>query len=155
MKKQEILSEVRQKYADLKKEFKLNVKYEKLNDLFRIEDAFLSIGFVSEDFLRQLIKIMVDSIYSWTGVLHAWLMPPPYDMIFSNEKKEIGDEDRKEIMQILSKIMFFLRKSKRIELELNKNLQVKLVDELISFDEKLFKPFLIKYNKRLEDYWSK
>jgi hypothetical protein len=156
MEKEILLKELKQAFEKSKQELKFNAMFEELEELFFLEDMALSDKFISPRFPRQMINRMVDGIYSWAGLLHPWTMPPAYDMIYSNENKQISEEERKEIMQMIADIMYIVRKNKRIAFEENnKEDEGKFIDEILKFEKEKFVPFLIKFHKKFEDFWEK
>ncbi len=155
MNKQEILEELKEQFNETKKRLGFKSTFEEINKISYLEDMALSQGFVSNQFSRQMINRMFETFYSWIPELYVWLYPDPMDIIHLNESKKLSDEEKKEILSIIDKIMYFVRKTKRIAFEgLIKREEGKFVDELVEFYKKDFNPFMLKYHKKLEKIWE-
>lgn len=158
MDKQKLLEELKEKFRRLKKQTGFKSKFEEINTISFIEDMILSTGFVSEQFSRQLINRMVETHFSWIPQLHSWLMPSPYDLANSNESKKLSDKEKQEIKELISRIIYFVRKNKRIGIEKNSQNPIKeegeFIDEIVEFDKKEFSPLIIKLHKKFEKAWK-
>jgi hypothetical protein len=156
MEKEELLKELRKQFDLTKEKLKFKTSFEDINALSYIEDMVLSEKAVSNQFSRQLINRMIDGPFSWINELYSWLYPAPTDIIRLNEGKTLTQDERKEIHQIIEKIMYFARKNKRMAFEgLEDNEEGRFVDEIMDFKQKMFKPFMAKYLKRFENLWDK
>ena len=71
-----------------------------------------------------------------------------------SEANKLGEEEKKEITRIISKIMYFVRKNKRIAFEDKRIEEGKLIDELVEFDKNEFTPAMTKYHKKFESDWK-
>lgn len=156
--KQELLKELKEKFKELKKQTGFESSFEEINSMSFIEDMILSKGFVSEQFSRQIINRMIETPFSWIPQLHSWLMPSPYDLPHSNETKNLSESEKEEIKQLISRIMYFKRKNKRIGVEKDSTKPIKeegdFIDELIKFDKKEFTPQITKFLKKFEKLWK-
>jgi|TARA_Y100000310_G_C20659652_1_gene803996 hypothetical protein len=152
--KEKLLNELKNSFNKLKDEFGFNSEYNDVEESGDIEDLVLSEGFVSTKLLRKLTNRISEKFYSWIGVLHSLVMPPPSDMISTSEHKKLNDEEKKELFEIIKKIMYFVRKSKRIAFEMNNVEEAKFLDELVNYDKNMFSPKMAKYHKKLEDAWK-
>ncbi len=92
--------------------------------------------------------------YSWVPVIHSWIMPPQYDLIYMNEGKQLTSEERDELKELTQKLMYFVRKNKSIAFNDLKG-EGEFVDEMVEFYPSLFKKKMFKYHKKFEDYWKK
>jgi len=155
MNKQEILEELRKQFDETKKRLGFKSTFEEINEMAYLEDMVLSQGFVSNQFSRQMINRMIDTFYSWTGELYSWVYPAPMDIIHLNENKKLFQEERKEILIMIDKIMYLVRKNKRIAFKgLVKKEEADFVDELIEFDKKHFNYLMLKYTEKFEKGWK-
>jgi len=153
--KEKLLSELKAAFEKTKKQLKFKATFEEIDDICYIEDAILSSRAVSSRYDRQLINRIVETSYAWLSGLHS-LVFPSQDLISMHESKTISQEERKEIMKIMSKIMYFTRKSKRIAFTKNyAQLEGEFVDEIIDFYKKIFVPFMHKNQLQLENFWQK
>ena len=154
MEKEKLLKELREEFDNLKKELNFNSTFEEVDSVSFIEDMALATRYISPRFSRQLINRMIESFYAWIGTMHQWLMPNPQDMIFMSEANKLGEEEKKEITRIISKIMYFVRKNKRIAFEDKRIEEGKLIDELVEFDKNECTPAMTKYHKKFESDWK-
>ena len=114
MNKDKILDELKKKFQETKKELGFKSSYEKINRISYIEDMSLTAGYVSNQFSRQMINRMVETWHSWIGTLYSWLTPNHSDFISTNEANKVAQDEREEIFEIIRKIMYIVRKNKRI-----------------------------------------
>jgi len=153
--KQKLLSELKVAFEETKKKLKFEATFEEIDEICYIEDAILSCNAVSNRYDRQLINRVVETSYSWISSLHS-LVFPSQDLISMNESKPISPEGRKEIMKIMSKIMYFSRKNKRIAFSKEFEQQEgEFIDEIMDFYKKTFVPFMYKNQLELEQFWQK
>jgi len=153
--KQEILLELRKQFDETKKRLGFKSTYKEIDNTSYIEDMALSQGFVSNQFSRQMINRMVDTFFGWINELYSWISPSPFDMIHINESKKLSPEEIKEVLNMIDRIMYLVRKNKRIAFNgLKKKEEGDFVDELVEFDKKHFNPFMLKYHNKFEDLWN-
>ena len=155
MSKEELLKELRKQFDLTKKRLGFKASFEEINEMSYIEDMVLSQGFVSNQFSRQMINRMVETFYSWLGEIYAWVCPQPLDIIHLFESKKLSQEEKKEFLMMIDKIMHLVRKNKRIAFKgLIKKEEGAFVDELVEFDKKYFNPFMLKYHEKFEKAWE-
>jgi len=154
MDKKEILQELKKQFDLTKKQIGFKSNFKEINEMSYIEDMALSENFISNQFSRQMINRMVETFHSWINNLYAWVYPAPMDIVHMNESKRLSEEERKEILFMIDRIMYLVRKNKRIAFEgLIKKEEADFIDELVEFDKKYFNSFMLKYNKKFEDLW--
>jgi len=155
MKKEEILKELRKQFELAKKRLGFKASFDEINRISYIEDMALSGGYVSNQFSRQIINRMVETFSGWLSELYSWIYPNPVDIIKMNESKKLKEEEKKEISKMIDRIMYLIRKNKRIAFEgLRREEEGAFVDELVKFDKKYFNPFMLKYHKKFEKIWK-
>jgi len=153
--KEEILKELRKQFDLTKKKLNFKSTFEDINGTSYIEDMALSQGFVSNQFSRQMITRMVETFYGWIGEIYAWIYPQPMDLIHNYESKKLSQEERKEFLLMIDRIMYLVRKNKRIAFKgLIKKEEADFIDELVEFDKKYFNPFMLKYHEKFEKAWE-
>jgi hypothetical protein len=153
MDKEKLLRELRVQFDKTKERLGFKASFDDINKLCYIEDMALSDGFVSNQFSRQMINRMIETFYGWVGEMYAWLYPAPMDIIHMHESKALSDEEKQEIMEMIERIMYLVRKNKRIAFE-GLIEEGKFVDELVEFGRENFKPFMLKYHKKFESFWK-
>lgn len=154
MEKEKLLRELRESFEKLKKELKFKATFNEINSISFIEDMVLKERYVSEQFSRQLINRMIDTFANWVPFLHSFIVPQPYDTITLNEIKQLNQLEKQEILSMISKIIYLVRKNKRIGFEANRSEEGKFIDELAEFDKKQFTPFMVKLHKKFEQVWK-
>ena len=155
MKKQEILEELRKQFDLIKDQLEFKSSFEEINEISYIEDMALSQGFVSNQFSRQMINRMVETFNSWLGEIYSWLYPGQMDIIHMHENKNLSQEEKKEFLGMIDKIMYLIRKNKRIAFKgLIEKEEADFIDELVEFDKKEFNPFMLKYHDKFEKVWE-
>jgi len=155
MDKQEILSELKKQFGLTKERLGFKSTFEEINEISYIEDMTLSQGFVSNQFSRQMINRMIDTFYGWVGEIYSWVYPQPMDIIHVYENKGISQEEKKEFLLMIDRIMYLVRKNKRIAFKgLIKEEESDFIDELVEFDKEYFNPFMLKYHEKFEEIWK-
>lgn len=155
MEKEQLLQELKEQFDSTKKQLGFKSSYKEINEMSYIEDLILAGGYVSNQFSRQLINRMVETFHSWINSLYSWIYPAPMDIVHMNESKKLSKEERKEMLFMIDRIMYLVRKNKRIAFGgLIKNEEADFIDELVEFNKKYFSPFMLKYNKKFEDLWK-
>lgn len=152
--KQQLLRELQQKFDQMKKESGFKSTFKQIEQACFLQDMVLSTGYVSEQFSRSVLNRFVDMYYSWVPVIHSWIMPPQYDLIYLNENKQINEKEREELKDIVKVLMYFVRKNKRIAYD-DKKSEGEFLDELVDYHKSTFKKFIFNYNKKFEKYWEK
>ena len=153
--KKELLKELREKFEETKKRLGFKATFEEINKIAYLKDMVLSQGFVSEQFSRQMINRIIETYSSWLNELYSWLYPQQLDLIHLSESKKISQEERKELLNLVDRIMYLIRKNKRIAFDgLKKEDEGNFVDELVEFDKKFFTPTILKFNKKAEFFWQ-
>ena len=77
------------------------------------------------------------------------------DIIHNYECKKISKEERKEFLLMIDRIMYLVRKNKRIAFKgLIEKEEADFIDELVEFDRKYFNPFMLKYHEKFEKSWK-
>ncbi len=153
--KEEILKELRKQFDLTKKRLGFKSTFEDIDKMSYIEDMVLSQGFVSNQFSRQMINRMVETFYGWIGKIHAWVYPQPMDIIHIHENNGLSKEDKKEFSLMIDKIMYLVRKNKRIAFKgLIEEEEANFIDEMVEFDKKCFNPFMLKYHRKFEKIWG-
>lgn len=153
MKKEELLKELREKFDSLQKELKFKSSFDEINSIFFIEDHALQIGFVSENYSRQLCSRIVDNFGGWAGYVHGFLMPHnPTSMM---ESKILDEKDKKELNDIFKNLMAFSSKNSEIGITKDKVEERKFIDDAVSFWNKSFKGTMIRILKKINEAWKK
>ena len=104
--KKEILRELRDKFEKAKKDLDFNLSFDELNNLFFLEDSILSIGFVAENFPRQIRFIIGNNFDKWISYLNDLLYPQSNSLTLQTEAKVFSSsDDKKLIWDLITKMM--------------------------------------------------
>lgn len=152
--KKELLNEMKEKFEDIKKDLKFKSSLEELNNIFYIKDAVLNIGFVSENFSRQLCARIVETYSNWNNYLHSLILPNPQHMINMNESKMFNEEEKKEIVAILTKSLALTSTNTLVGLTKDKQLEGKFIDDSVEFWKQDFHPKLVEFIKKINNGWK-
>lgn len=90
--KERLLKEVREAFDKDKELLRFRSSFDDVNDIISIDDMVLSQGYVGSRNYADVRHRFMDLFNNWVGMLHAWLMPNPQDLIFMNEA------DRKSVV---------------------------------------------------------
>ena len=102
---EELLKELREKFAEMKKELGFKSSFEDIDELSFIRDMALQARFVSPSLSRQICHRICDTYMSWGGYLHSLIMPNPGDLVQLSESKAFSEEEKKEIADLIKDIM--------------------------------------------------
>lgn len=152
MDKEKLLKELEVEFNNLKTRLKFKASFEEIDEIYHIRDTILAARVVNTNFYVQLINRLVECYSNWISIIHAWLMPPQFDLIYLNENKQLTEDERKELKSWLIQVMYLLRKNKEVfyQDDLAKG---NYIDELVEFNE-FHKKIMIKYHKKFKEYWE-
>jgi hypothetical protein len=154
MKSRELLKELEERFGETKEDLKFKSTLEEIDSIFFIKDAILSAGFISFTFSRQLCSRIVDTYSSWTSHLHELLIPNPQSMIGITESKALNEDDRKEIFNLIKKVMRLITTNSLVGLTKDKSREAKFIDDSVEFWHKSFCPRLVKIMEKLNKGWG-
>ena len=153
--KKEILRELRDKFEKAKKDLDFNLSFDELNNLFFLEDSILSIGFVAENFPRQIRFIIGNNFDKWISYLNDLLYPQSNSLTLQTEAKVFSSsDDKKLIWDLITKMMKLNSLGFFAELKNDKSLQKKFITESYDFWKKELSS-LIRIIERTHESWSK
>ncbi len=154
MDKEKLLTELKKAFEEIRKDMKLSVTLDDLDDAFFIRDFILQSGFVSPSLSRMICRRMRDTFNLWTGQLHAWVMPNPQSMISFSESKIYDEKDKEEIINTMKKFMAFISQNVVIGLTKDRKREAEYIEEGM----KLWKDnqdTLIRFTRKVEAHWKK
>jgi len=154
MNKKELLEELKEKFEEIRKELGFKAGLEELNNIFFIQDAVLSAGFVSEKLSRQICGRIVETYSAWNNYLHSLIIPNPGHIINMNESKMFNEEERKNIMNLIASAIALTSSNTVIGLTKNKKQEAEFIDDALKFWKENFKPELIKITEKINKGWK-
>ena len=139
----------------MQKELKFKTNFEKIDEIFFIKDMVLKEGFVSERLSRRICHRIVETFMDWNGYLHSLVMPNPQNMLNLMESKLFNQEEKKDIMELMKKIMEISSRNSVIALKKDKHGEAKFIDDAVSFWNNTFQNKLDKIMTKINLEWSK
>jgi hypothetical protein len=155
MDKKELIKDIEKKFEQLKKELKFNATLEDLDKMFSIKDGILKDEFVSENFARQVCYRIVETYMGWNEYLHSIIMPNPQNILNMSESKIFSQEEKKEIVELMKKIMEINSQNSLMGLTKDKEAEAKFIDNALKFWEMEFKPKIVAIMQKINQEWGK
>jgi len=153
METEKLIKELEEKFNKAKKELKFNASLTALDKSFFIKDAILKDGFVSERVSRQICFRVVEVFAGWNEYLHSLIMPNPQNMLNMGESKIFSQEEKKEITELMKKIMEISSRNSLIALK--QDGEGNLIDDAFNLWENEFKIKLIGIMSKINKEWAK
>jgi len=151
----ELLEDLEKNFLAMQKELKFKTNFEKIDEIFFIKDMVLKEGFVSERLSRRICHRIVETFMDWNGYLHSLVMPNPQNMLNLMESKLFNQEEKKDIMELMKKIMEISSRNSVIALKKDKHGEAKFIDDAVSFWNNTFQNKLDKIMTKINLEWSK
>ena len=154
--KQEILKELEREFKNLKKELKLNIELEELDEVFHIKNMVLSEGYVGENLSRQICSRISDTFGNWTGYLNNLVLPnSSYIPSQTEAKLFFSAEDKKRIWALITGAMKLISKNSLDIIKADKILQKEIIEGSLIYWKEEFSPNVAKIMRRIHDAWAK
>jgi hypothetical protein len=155
MDKQKIITELEEKFKKIKEKLKFKANLDNLDRAFSIRDIVVKDGFVSEDLSKQIRYRIVEVYMGWNDYLHSLIMPNPQNMLNISESKVLSAEQKKEITELMKKIMEISSRNAIINFTKDNQTESKLIDDALGFWENDFKKNLLIVLKKINEEWAK
>ena len=155
MENKEILKELEEKFKKMKLELKFKSDLEDIDRIFLIKDGILKDGFVSEKLSRQVCYRIVENYVGWNDYLHSLIMPNPQNMFNMGESKLFSQEEKKEIIEIMKKIMEISSRNNLIGLIKDHKMEGEFIDYAVNFWKEEFEEKITKILKKINSEWGK
>ena len=153
--KKKLLDELREKFSEVKKEIGFKSEFEELNNEFFLADSVFSVGFVSDNLLRQLSHRITDTFSSWSTYLHSLIMPNPGNFLNQTESKFFNSqEDKNKIWNILREIMYFSSLNSISILSKDKSKDREFIDGSLDFWKSRLKPQILEILYKVNSGWG-
>ena len=154
MDNEKLLKELEKSFEKTKKEFKLKSNLGDLDRIFSIKDEVLKEKFVSENLAKQISHRIVEIYMAWNEYLHSLIMPNPQNMLNMGESKVFNQSEKKEIVEIMKKMMELSTLNSLIGLNHDTSKQAEFIDESVITWDHEFKPKLLKVIKKVNKEWG-
>jgi len=153
--RKEILNDLEKRYEKLREENKIKTNLEDLERIFYIKDMFLKDGFVAERLSRRICHRISETFMDWNGYLHSIVMPNPQNMLNMMESKVFSQDEKKEMMELMKKLMELGSRNSVLVLRNDDTEEAKFIDESVKFWDGGFKNEIIKIMKKVNSEWAK
>lgn len=153
--KDEILEELHKQFDKIKKELDFKSSFDEINEIFFIEDMALKQNYVSNQFSRQLCSRIVEMYNSWLEYFHGLIMPMPGNIIIMMESNILNDSEKKEINEIIKKIVAITSTNALLVLTKDKKEEAKFIDDSANIWSKDIKPKITPIIRKINSEWKK
>lgn len=138
----------------MKKELGFKASLEELDSIFFLRDYILREGYVSSSLSRAISHRIVDLFLSWNNYLHGMIMPNPQYLPNVSESELFDEEEKKDIILIISKIMSLSSRNSLIGVNKDKSKEGKFIDDSVVLWNDVLNPKLTEILKKVNKYWS-
>ncbi|MEA3414107.1 MAG: hypothetical protein U9Q99_01095 [Nanoarchaeota archaeon] len=153
--KDKLLLELKEAFEKTKQELGFRATFEEIDEAFNLKDSILSTEFISPNFTRQLCSRIVENYMGWYNYLNGLLIPSPSYMASQTESKIFSsEEERKNIWNLIKKIMNFSTTHSLLGFSKNKQLEANFIDESLRYWVSIFQPNLIKVLTKVNEGWN-
>ncbi len=142
---------IEEEYNKIKKERNLQTTFEELDNYFNITDSLKQEGFTPKYFERFINKRILDVFNNWAGYLHSLVLPNSNSMINMTEHQMFNEEERNNIMSLLSKVMAIASENSLNNVSEKKT---NFLDNAMEFWKKTYRPELERILKKVNSEWK-
>ncbi len=150
----ELKKQLEEEFKKTKKELKLKTTLEELDKIFYIKDNIEQIGFISNHFSRQLCGRICDTFNSWVNYFHGIVMPNPHNMISNTESQLFNEEEKKQIIKVMNKILAHTSENVLAGLKKDRKKEAEFIDKSPELWEKTVQPQVVFIMERVNNYWK-
>ncbi|MBT5023248.1 hypothetical protein HOK51_09025 [Candidatus Woesearchaeota archaeon] len=151
----ELMEDFETEFEKIKQELGFKATLKELESVFFLRDFIHATKFVSSSLSRQVCGRICETFKGWSGYLHGIVMPVPHSMYSVTENNMFDDDNKKEIMLIMKKIMEFTSRSALIGLTKDKKAEAEFIDETFKFWNDELNVLLEKTMSKVNQGWKK
>ena len=155
MENKKLIEELEEKFKKTSEKLKIKTSLDDLDGIFHIRDHVLKEGFVSNDLLRQVCYRIIETYMGWSEYLHSLIMPNPQNIINISESKVLSQDDKKEITELIKKVMELASRNSVIALTKDQKAEGELISDGKKLWESEFKPRLVRIMTKINGEWRK
>lgn len=152
---EKLMEKFEKAFSEMKEKTNLSISLEDLDRCFAIKDSVKKEGFISERVPRQIIYVIVDYLVGWNNYLHSLIMPNPQNMMNMGESKVFTPEEKKEMTEMIKKIMGFVSRSNICGLTKDEMKEKELIEDAYNFYRNEFKEKMIQIMNKINQEWIK
>jgi hypothetical protein len=150
----ELITVFEEEFAKMQKRLGFKSTLDELDKAFYIRDFMMKEGFISNRLSRMVLSRIISTFGIWEGYFHAIIVPNPNSMPNVEESKLATEEDKKEMLKIMSQIRELNTRNTILGLEEDDKGESKLFDDSMQLWNTT-KPFLTKIMKKMNAGWVK
>jgi hypothetical protein len=150
----ELIRDFETQFMAMQKKLGFKSSLEELDGIFYLRDFISKEGFVSNKLSRMLCSRIIGTFAVWENYFHALIVPNPNSMPNVEESKVATEEDKKEMLRIMTQIRELNTRNTIIGLEEDEAAESKLFDDSVLLWN-TNKPFFIKIMKKMNTGWVK
>ncbi|MFW6014358.1 MAG: hypothetical protein ACOCZQ_00280 [Nanoarchaeota archaeon] len=150
----ELKKQLEEEFEKTKKELVLKTELDELDKIFYIRDNIEQVGFISNNFSRQLCGRMCDTFNSWVNYFHGIIMPNPHNMISNTESQLFSEEEKQEIIKVMNKILSHTSQNVLAGLKKDKHKEAEFIDNSLELWNSTVQPKLVFIMERVNNYWK-
>lgn len=153
--KTELIDDFEERFKKVKQELKFKATLEEIERIFYLKDLILKEDFVSENLSRQICYRITEFYLSWSEYLHSLIMPNPQNLLNLSESKIFNAEEKRDIMEVMKKIMELNSRNILISLTHDRAEEAKFIDDSVSSWKNEVGPKIISFIKKINSEWAK
>ena len=146
--------EFKKSYQELKTKFPDLPSFEELDDEYEITNYVIEKKLTGKFVDRNIRRTITYNLNSHIGHLHGFIMPTQHSAISVEESNFFNEEEKEEIIKIITKLMVYLRESFECELKKDLDLNIKFIIKAHK-NWLLIKQEIIKIIPKLIQGWEK
>jgi hypothetical protein len=150
----ELIKEFEESFVKMQKKLGFKSSLEELDKAFYLRDFIMKEGFISNRLSRMVLSRILSTWGIWESYFHALIVPNPSSMPNVEESKVATEEDKKEMLKIMSQIRELNTRNTMLGLEEDELAEGKLFDDSLQLWNSS-KPFLVRLMKKMNTGWLK
>jgi len=151
---EKLILEAKKAFEECRKDLGFTKTFEQVDEVFFVKDGILKSGYVSDRFSRQLCGHIVETLGSWSNYLHGAVMPNPGFMANMTESKFYSEDDKKEMLVLISLIMELASTNSYVGVSGDKKAEAEFIDGAVDFWHDKFKGKMTKFLDNVRKGWS-
>ena len=152
--KNALLQELSERFEIVRAETGCKASFDDLDRVFYLRDFVLQAGYVSPDLSRAVCSRVRDTIFSWTGQLHNWVMPNPSSMVAMSEGGIWSDGDKDAMIALMRSQMALIGRNSMAGLSGDRAAEGRFIDDALEL-MRVQRPAVIEYARRTQEYWER
>lgn len=140
-------------FKSMREEMKFKSTLEDLDKIFFIRDCMLKTGVLSKDLSRMICSRICETFDGWARYYHGLIIPNPGSLVAMTESSLFNEEDKKEIMKVMNKMLALVSENSVIGLTKDKKREAKFIDESVKVWNEIVGPKTTEIMKKVNNAW--